>query len=155
MGFRAHEKNPAFNDIAEHDVTWGSYHVPYDNKLNSLPIQYVLSLGLENIQKIAGAKSYEDRHLLLYSSRGPPATDFSLYEGLHEANETNGGIILRDFTTNNEGLGVALIKSPFFDDPDYDPVDVWRWAHQKGSGHNWIYREYRDGLRQWGYVMWV
>lgn len=109
---------------------------------------------MENIQKIARAKSYEDRHLLLYSSRGPPATYFSLYEGLHEANEPNGGILLRDFPPNDSAFGVRLIQTPFFDDPDFGPVDVWRWAHQEESGHSWIYREYRDNLRQWGHVMW-
>ncbi|KND93678.1 hypothetical protein TOPH_01416 [Tolypocladium ophioglossoides CBS 100239] len=123
----------------EHDIAWGAFHVEYGHRVDSPSIQHILSLGLAKLYQIAGAETYEERCLLLYSGHCPPATDSFLHEGLQGANEQNDNIFLDDLTPEDETLH---IKQPFFADPDSES-----WA-------NWVYQENRHGLRQWGYVMW-
>lgn len=151
LNTRANATSPAFDDIAEHDVAWGAFHVEYGTGGDSPFIQHILSMGLEKLHQIAKSESYEERYDLLYSRYCPNATDSFLCEGLQEANEQNHDVFLEDVTPENESL---YIKRPFFADPDSGPADAWRWAHREDSWANWVYQPDRQGLRRWAYVLW-
>ncbi|KAI8948488.1 hypothetical protein F4801DRAFT_556711 [Xylaria longipes] len=142
---------PAFNDVAEHDVSWGAWNVDYIFDLDSPWAQYILSLGLQKLCEISSAETYEERYRALDATKCPSVTPSFLHEGFEIASERNNDVFLEDLTPENETLH---IKSPFFKDPDPGPLDAWRWAHLEETRSNWVYQEDRKELREWGYVIW-
>ncbi|RYC56095.1 hypothetical protein CHU98_g10120 [Xylaria longipes] len=146
-----YEKMLAFNDVAEHDVSWGAWNVDYIFGLDSPWAQYILSLGLQKLCEISSAETYEERYRALDATKCPSVTLSFLHEGFEIASERNNDVFLEDLTPENETLH---IKSPFFKDPDPGPLDAWRWAHLEETRSNWVYQEDRKELREWGYVIW-
>ncbi|KAF2762333.1 hypothetical protein EJ05DRAFT_497187 [Pseudovirgaria hyperparasitica] len=142
---------PAFNDIAEHDIAWGEFRVEYDDERDSPFIQYVLSLGLEKLQRIMAAKSYETRYERLYSGVYPKTRFNFLCEALNHANRRDDGNYLSDFSPTIER---THINRPFVAEADTGPDDIWRWAHQDETWAHFVNQNNRETLREWGYVMW-
>jgi hypothetical protein len=97
------------------------------------------------------AETYEARHALLYLGHCPSSNRSFLYEALKNANEANDDILLSDFTLEEER---THIKTPFFNDPDTGPADIWRWTHEGETRAGFIYQEHQEPLREWGYVLW-
>jgi len=113
-------------------------------------IEPILARGLSSIHSIVLANTYEDRHQLLYPDYPQHAANL-LYEALNAANERDDLTYLEDYTTDDE---LARIRSPFFQDPDTGPADVWRWAHQEQTCVHFVNTDLRRPLREWAYVMW-
>ncbi|WEW57319.1 hypothetical protein PRK78_002784 [Emydomyces testavorans] len=145
--------SPAFDDVAEHDITWGETRVEYGVGIESPYIQRLLSLGLEKLYQIITAETYEARYKLLNDRRfNCPRTQFDfLYDALDNVNEPDDALFLSDFTPEDER---SHIRPPFFDDPDPGPAKIWRWAHQDETQLQFVYQKSREPLREWGYVMW-
>ena len=123
----------------------------YADEIGSPYGQYVLSLGLEKLLRVAIADTYEERLGLLNSGRGPSVTPDFLHRALEMVNERDDGIYLSDFTSVYE---LPHVKAPYFADTDSGPLDVWRWAHLDETRAQFVYRVDRQILREWGYVMW-
>ncbi|KAI9739807.1 MAG: hypothetical protein M1834_006528 [Cirrosporium novae-zelandiae] len=136
--------SPAFNEIVEHDIQWGEFRINYADMSDPEDIEPILARGLSSIHSIVLANTYEDRYQLLYPDYPQHADNF-LYEALSAANELDDSVYLEEYTTDDE---LSQIRSPFFQDPDTGPADVWRWAHQEESC------DLRQPLREWAYVMW-
>ncbi|KAF5532687.1 zinc finger domain-containing protein [Fusarium phyllophilum] len=143
-----------FDDVAEHDITWGELRVEYGVGIDSPYIQHLLSLGLKKLHQIIAAETYEARYKLLNDrrfSRPRIRSDF-LYDALDNVNEPDDDTpLLSDFTPEDER---SHIRPPFFDDPDPGPAEIWRWAYQDETKQQFVYQKSRGPLREWGYVMW-
>ncbi|KAF2745057.1 hypothetical protein M011DRAFT_147762 [Sporormia fimetaria CBS 119925] len=143
---------PAFNAIVEEDIAWGYFRVQPAEFFNCEYIQYILSLGLERLQLISAATTYETRHPLVYSDKYPKARFDFLHDALRCANqERSDNIFLHDFTAADEQTHIA---PSYFEDSDSGPMDAWRWAHLHETWEYFVYQADRATLRQWGYVMW-
>ncbi|TGJ80711.1 hypothetical protein E0Z10_g8051 [Xylaria hypoxylon] len=153
LDFLVRTVSPIFNEVAEHDVGWGSANVDYDNKPDNPYIQSVLSRGLAKIYAISVAETYEKQYRALNATKSPHANFGFLCEGLeYDANEPyNDRVYVEDITPENE---TRFIKRPFFKDSDPGPANAWRWAHIEETRSKWVYIEDRRELREWGYVMW-
>lgn len=132
--------------IAKHDIACGSNEVPYDDEVDSPYIRYLLSLGLEKLFEISGAKLYEECYRLIVPSPSgyPYALEYFLYDVLNLEDT-----YLRDIPLDEE---TKRIKAPFYRDPDNGPARVWRWAHQNVP--SFIDMPSRQGFREWAFVMW-
>src|ERR1700722_9263535 len=103
-------------------------------------IQHLLSLGLERLYAISLAETYEARYELLNEADTDcPRSNFDfLHEALIDVNESNDRIPLSDFTLTEER---TRLRSPFFDDPDPGPLEIWRWAHLDQTRRYFVYWE--------------
>ncbi|ERS95277.1 hypothetical protein HMPREF1624_08489 [Sporothrix schenckii ATCC 58251] len=150
--FLARAVSPSFDDVAEHDISWGVSCVPYGVGVGSPPLEHVLSWGLARLYHLTEAETYEERYRLLDAGRNPAPTYSFLYEGLQmAANEYDSIVFYDDIQPEDEA---RYFHTPFFADPDTGPADVWRWAHIDESWQNWVYQEDRSHLRRWAYVLW-
>lgn len=145
---------PAFNDVAEHCIEWVAAGVEYAEDLeDALYAQYILTLGLEELWRIARAEGYAERARVLCSGYTPQPTEDFLYDGLlYNANEEHYNIRLADLATHEDER--VWVWQPPSADPDPGPVEVWKWAHYEETCAFWIYQADRRDLREWGYVMW-
>lgn len=138
---------PAFNDIVNHDVFWGSTNIEHAKGTSSPYIQAILGRGLAHLHKIARADSYFARRHLIYTLY-PPYSNKFLNRGLEASHPVNDPIALLDR---------ALIP-PFFRDDVSGPEDAWRWAYKHQlQTHPWAgrfsFKQHRS-VRRSGYVMW-
>ncbi|KAI9769216.1 MAG: hypothetical protein M1840_004345 [Geoglossum simile] len=141
----------SFDDIAEHDVTWGEYHIRFGGQIDSPYIQHVLSFSPEKLYQITMAETYEARHTLLYFGCCPGSTHSFLYESLKNASEENHDFYLSEMTPMEER---THIKTPFFSDPDAGLANIWRWTHGDETLSGFVYQDHHEPLREWGYVVW-
>ena len=142
----------AFNDIAEEDVAWGAFEVNIADELDSGYVQHLMSLGLARIHKIAAAKTYEERHSVVYDV--PPKSNFDfLHEALGRSNERDDGLYLCDYEQADEER-FARHYAPFFHERDPGPERAWRWAHQDVTRANFVYADSEQLLRKRGYCFW-
>lgn len=142
----------AFNEITDHDVTWGATGIQGAYELDSPYIQHILSLGLAKLHAIAVAKTYDERRRLLYKPY-PAANREFLHEGLVLANEPFDGVELSEYQHNGEER-VGHLFIPFVHEPDTGPAEAWRWAHQHETRATFIYSKSQKWLRERGYVFW-
>ena len=61
-----------FNDVAEHDITWGEYSINFNADIDHSAIQHLLTLGLGRVLEIISCGSYADRERLLRVDEMPP-----------------------------------------------------------------------------------
>ncbi|KAI0377876.1 hypothetical protein F5Y04DRAFT_263451 [Hypomontagnella monticulosa] len=140
--FLFHQIQPACDDIASHDVVWGSIEVEPALNYASPEVQAIMSSGLASVYRIATAKTYAERHKLLYQRNGPDRSDKFLYRALKRYSEVN----------MRRGSSRALFTAG--QDRDGGPQDAWEWAHTNCAPRVQAYRLDRTGLRRWGYVFW-
>ncbi|KAH7385023.1 hypothetical protein BKA64DRAFT_681994 [Cadophora sp. MPI-SDFR-AT-0126] len=140
---------PVFNEIAAHDVFWGSTNIEPAADASSQYIQAILSRGLAHIHSIATADSYSSRRAAMYKLY-PPYSDNFFHQG------RNNGHTARAIIAS---INDSLIQC-FFKDSDDGPEDAWRWAHSKLQSNlpslmvmTNSFRDYTTA-RTWGYVMW-
>ncbi|KAL5316917.1 hypothetical protein ACEPPN_015969 [Leptodophora sp. 'Broadleaf-Isolate-01'] len=138
---------PAFNEIAAHDVLWGSTNIEYATGPNSQHIQAILSRGLAHLHKIAMADSYVARRKLIYKPH-PPQCELFLFPAMFFSQS-----VFYPFDIKFEER--IVLKRVFFIDEDSGPEYAWRWG-----------RSYEENvllfdatpqarkLRKWAYVMW-
>ncbi|KAJ4203155.1 hypothetical protein NW767_005265 [Fusarium falciforme] len=61
-----HSVAPAFNDLVQHDASWGYFGVNLITDESSLLAQRVLSRGLETLHALAQTETYCERHRILH-----------------------------------------------------------------------------------------
>ncbi|RDL31018.1 Uncharacterized protein BP5553_09807 [Venustampulla echinocandica] len=146
----SHTEIAPFNEIVEHDISSGFWRIPRADISDPGHMQPILARGLSSIRSIILANSYQDRYQLMYLDF-EEYTDMFLFGALDAANEPNDHVDLEDYTADDE---LARIKSPFVQDPDSGPADVWFWAHQEVTQSQFINCDSQRSLRERGYVMW-
>ncbi|KAI1251469.1 hypothetical protein MGN70_006037 [Eutypa lata] len=116
--FLAREVMPAFNDIAEHDITWGASSISHYAIPGTGRIQHILSLGLERILEIALCNVYADRERLLKVDGRSPGVNYDfLYEALWRT----------CYPDPTHGHHKDLVESnPFYTDGDQGAERIWR-----------------------------
>ncbi|KAI1376608.1 hypothetical protein F4677DRAFT_83451 [Hypoxylon crocopeplum] len=140
--FFFHQIQPAYDDIASHDIVWGSIEVEPALNYASPEVQAIMSSGLAAVYRIATAKTYAERHELLYQRNGPDRRDKFLcwalrhYSWLQLQQQSPGA----PFTPGR--------------DRDRGPQDAWEWAYANCAPRAEAYRLDRTDLRKWGYVLW-
>ncbi|RDL35268.1 uncharacterized protein BP5553_07199 [Venustampulla echinocandica] len=151
--YLAHNVSPAFNEIADHDVAWGSAGIEDAFDLDSRRIQHTLSLGLAYLYKIVVAETYNERYKLLYNLYPKYLVDGFLYEGLSLANEPADALELAEYDQDDE-KEFDRRYSPFVRELDLGPIQAWRWAHQHETRATFVYASPQSALREQGYVFW-
>ncbi|KAF3483340.1 uncharacterized protein GIQ15_02664 [Arthroderma uncinatum] len=143
---------PAFNDIAEHNIQWGEFSVPFDAGHPGAEerYDYVVSLGLSSIYQVVTAMTYEERYEVLSEHFGI-AEDFLLHTLWQCRSTEEYGRPLSDY---DEVTKQALIAPPALDDPDPGPRDIWYWVHAEDTFEEFIYSDRHRYLRRRGYVLW-
>ncbi|KAK3382103.1 hypothetical protein B0T24DRAFT_672116 [Lasiosphaeria ovina] len=101
-----------------------------------------MSSGLASVHRIATAKTYAERHKLLYRRNGPDRSDKFLYQALRRYSRVQ--------------LQQLLPGAPFTPGRanDHGPQDAWEWAYANCALRVEVYGLDRAGLREWGYVLW-
>ena len=142
---------PAFNDVAEHDVKWGEYEIPFLD--NEYPPgddyqEYYISLGLDFLRKLINATTYDHRYQLLSSNW--ETEEYSMYQAMKVADTNLQNTRMSSLTEEQK---MDRFKLHNIQDVDKGPAEAWFWAYQ----HDWVSpgyfsRSQRD-LRQSGYVM--
>jgi hypothetical protein len=119
----------------------------------SVYFQHILRRGLAGLYEIHRAKTYDERHRVLYTEH-PQSSQRFLYTSLRAANPWNtphGPNLTKEET-------LALITPPFYDDSDTGPEYAWCQGHSIDSHYplSWIYPLDQNvrAFRKWGYVMW-
>ncbi|KAI1423884.1 hypothetical protein F5Y12DRAFT_797928 [Xylaria sp. FL1777] len=144
--------SPAPIEIVGHDILWGVCNVEYiDYSLPSPYSQYFLSLGVKKLYGISSTEGHKEWYRGLDDNNLLKLRNNFLFEALLQYDNVPTDVSLDEMTREDEK---SHIKQPFFDDPDPGPVDAWRWAHWKDIRANWVYQEYHEELREWGYVIW-
>lgn len=146
--------NLAFNDVAEHDVEWGEWSIPYDeaayNGTGNPYKQHYLSQGLQYLHKLVTTTDYDKRLDLLNPNLRLNAC--FLFKGLTTQYETHGPpLYVEDYTDADRE---RFISKPFFVDHDIGPVKAWNWVHAYTYRGFFYFCGDHYGLRQQGYVMW-
>ncbi|MCJ1402995.1 hypothetical protein MMC11_006217 [Xylographa trunciseda] len=141
----------AFNDVAEHDIYWGEWYIPYFDDWDS-PENFhkegYLSLGLSYLHKIVTAETYEQRYDLI--SPVLRSNDNFLYEGLQTQGEDDG----QPLPEYGNDAGQIYVDALLPGSEDFGPVRAWQWAHADSSRERYYFRDDQRVLRQSGYVMW-
>ncbi|KAL9122316.1 MAG: hypothetical protein Q9187_001125 [Circinaria calcarea] len=141
----------AFNDVAEHDVVWGEFTVPFQDDYDPLYNyrDHWLSLGLEYLHRLATASTYNERYELL-NPEFKCDSDF-LYPAYSEpADDDYDEILIADLTEQDRD---RILKPPFVKDPDVGPAEAWRWAYQGETTAYIYFQPDQRQLRKNGYVM--
>jgi hypothetical protein len=131
--------------------------VEYIDSLFSGVGEYVLSMGLERVCHIITADTYDDRHKLLHKGNNreegePLRKDVFFYQDLPAASpEYNGSYVLSELTQEERN---TYLKSPFFNDPDCGPAEIWWRVHQSEMPNNIVGVSRNERHRRWGYVLW-
>lgn len=138
----------AFNEIADHDVFWGSANIESATDASSQYIQAILCQGLGHVHAIATAFSYPARRAVMYRLY-PAYSDKFFHRGRNNAHTARAIVA---------SVNDPLIQS-FFEDDDAGPEDAWRLAHSglKANIPSFMvltnsFRDYTT-VRLWGYVM--
>lgn len=79
--FLFHQIKPAYDDIASHDIEWGSMAIQPALKHRCFIVQAFMSTGLASIHEVVTAETYAERHKLLYE-RAAPDIQLFLYDSL-------------------------------------------------------------------------
>lgn len=142
--FLFHQIKPAYDDIASHDVVWGSIEVEPALNYASSEVQAIMSMRLARVYRIATAKTYAERHDLLYQSSGPYRIDRFLHQALKRYSQAHlqQQSLKAQSTPSREGDG------------DCGPQIAWEWAYTNRTSRLKVYRLDRTDLRRWGYVFW-
>ncbi|KAL2671435.1 hypothetical protein Neosp_014022 [[Neocosmospora] mangrovei] len=89
---------PAFNDLVQHDVSWGYFGVSLITDESSPLAQRVLSRGLETLHALVQTKTYDERHRILHRGDNredePVGASGFLYDLLEW---TPGAALITDF----------------------------------------------------------
>ncbi|KAI0550902.1 hypothetical protein F4679DRAFT_540783 [Xylaria curta] len=144
--------SPSFNEMAAHDVCWGSFHVEPARRFGHFQLQSLYFKGLVFLESFAKAKTYDQQHELLDYGRIPRVRSRNLYRALKDFSyEVRDE---QDSVSNYENSRdyAMKIKRPYFEDPDDGPFFMWKWAHP--SLRRSVNERAHANLRKWGYVMW-
>ena len=141
----------AFNEITDHDVTWGASGVIDAFDIENDQMQYILSLGLARLHDIVVAKSYDERHHVLYTPH-PASTSRFLYDGLQRTQDLYKDDAL-SWNDLDNAEGIASLHPPFKHESDTGPIDAWGWAYNPTDA-DFVYAESHEWLRLRGYVFW-
>lgn len=137
-----------FNDLAEHDVLWGSNSIEPAIDSSSEFIQAILARGLPALHRLTRAKTYAEKMKVLYTKHPSYFTKF-LYRGLetymltHESGEAGG--------------------KEYHHDNDPGPQEALKWAQRglclnlntttTGTEDPVFWKELSE-VRSWAYVFW-
>ena len=135
-----------FDDVAQHDVKWGKWGIPWVDKDPFRPDlvcnvykEYYLSLGLSYLRQLGNAHTYKEQYRILSPHLGKSERAFLGYR-LRLA-MYRGAINLRSHTS----------KSPM-KQVDIGPIDVMSWLYQRAPSRLYLGRTQRP-IRQRGYIM--
>ncbi|KAI9933997.1 hypothetical protein ASPWEDRAFT_179921 [Aspergillus wentii DTO 134E9] len=144
-----------FNEIAAHDVDWGSSGVNYDiHEAWEFTQRYgyipgLLSNGLEFIFEATTAPTYEQRKRLMNRKlRG----SYPFLPGLLECIFLGGAqdTPLKEYTFEQAQV-LHLSETP---EPDSGPAKIWKWSHWELDSDQFVWSIHCRELHAWGYVMW-
>jgi hypothetical protein len=140
-----------FNDIVEHDMTWGARCVRQAHNPYSPHIHHIFSLGLLQLYEIVTPEAPEGRREILYGVCPPES-------GLDKPNLLFNGLRERyGYPLYRPELSRVDPEMSFYRDPDTGPCDAYSWAAQQwkvGAIHSINGHCENEDLRDWGYVMW-
>ncbi|MCJ1391400.1 hypothetical protein MMC18_004264 [Xylographa bjoerkii] len=141
----------AFNDVAEHDIDWGEWEIPYVDDYDA-PDNFhkegYLSLGLSFLHRLVTAETYEQRYALI--SPALRSNDHFLFEGLQTQGEDDG----QPISEYGNDVGQVDVDALLPGSEDLGPVRAWQWAHADSSLERCYFRDDQQFLRQSRYVMW-
>ncbi|KAI1764337.1 hypothetical protein GGR53DRAFT_466462 [Hypoxylon sp. FL1150] len=145
--FLANQVIPALGDIAEHDIEWAAGaiddYTPWSRRIDHPAVQHLLTLGLQEILKIASCDSFKSRLRVL--GRGATITienNLFLERALRMSD---------DFDPARNGRRL-LHGRPYHDDGDAGAQVMWRAGL---SDLRYPFYDARDWLdRRWGHVVW-
>ncbi|OTA69566.1 hypothetical protein K449DRAFT_418954 [Hypoxylon sp. EC38] len=146
--FLAREIIPVFNDVAEHDITWGIHLTDFKAAIGRPVIQHLLTLGLERILEIASCALYKDRERLLAVGEAPPGENYTFFQSAITS--------IRELSSL-EGIGHnILVAPPFCADEDASEEHTWELSltHNPRSSLDAIYDELDWPYRQCGFILW-
>ena len=141
--------NPAFNDVAEHDILWGKLRIPWADDCiypHHPWKERFLVRGLTYIRRLDTASTYAERCTLL--DWESPREDLSPSLGL---SELHGRTYFNKYSPEARD---KILNQSCTNDIDAGAKDAWLWAHDDGTR---LYYNLFNGhrtLRQWGYVLW-
>ncbi|KAI1780561.1 hypothetical protein F4818DRAFT_396107 [Hypoxylon cercidicola] len=146
--FLGQQVMPAFADIAEHDIQWAAFAVnfntPWNRRVDHPAIQHLLTLGLQQILRIASCYTFKSRIREVLGRTENVTVENHLFFDV--ALRFSDGL---DRTTHGKRL---LHGKPFHVDGDTGPRTLWTMT--LGADRSPFY-DSRDWLdRRWGYVMW-
>lgn len=136
---------PVFNDIVEHDVTWGEYRVQHASFPACDHLQHILSLGISKLHEIITAKPPKESCALLYMVC-PPGLDlvYYLFQGLRAVGTSAG----------YSRISHVDMEKSFYHDTDFGPSDAWGWTQEDRFTNPAVSWYQNEDLRGWGYVLW-
>ncbi|KAF4636874.1 hypothetical protein G7Y89_g1199 [Cudoniella acicularis] len=156
---------PAFDDVAAHDVIWGSMQVKFARHDTGTWMGFtepILARGLAYLHRVALANTYEERYAAL-EPRYPRQSQQHLLVSLMQSNawetcrypqvrnKMYDGIHLEHFSKEMEDI---LLRLPLSKDPDTGPREAWYWAHQRQVFSEFVASKLFRKEREWGYVLW-
>ena len=148
----------AYYEFVEHDICWGFWGVSSEEDVNSPKIQYLLSRGLMVLQRLAAAKTYEERRWIL-AAHAPPESNPSFLghffrdtvEEEEEEEEEEDEVYLDEDEWESR---FGAVDEPSPEHPEVGPVVAWKWAHMDEALSDFVYAPQHCSMRRQGYVMW-
>ncbi|KAJ5554104.1 zinc finger domain protein [Penicillium frequentans] len=150
--FLLDELKPAFNEVAAHDIRFGELSIPWV-KFESSWIQGYLSLGVNYLEKVITASTYEERHRLLDEKLLLADNTPVLAECLIDSNDLYFGGET-DELDDHAMRQLRQLPSPYTAcDPDTGPAEIWFQAHEGDDRTQYVSAEPHRASRKIGYVM--
>lgn len=141
-------------DIVEHDIEWASsvidkvdksnIYTPWNRRVDHPAVQYLLTLGLEEILKMASCDTFKSRVRGVPDGRGTLQSENKWFLGT--AFRVSDALRPTPF-------GVRLLHGkPYHDDGDAGAQQMWRAGLSDSRSPFYDPRDWLD--RRWGSVMW-
>ncbi|KAJ5618729.1 zinc finger domain protein [Penicillium herquei] len=149
--FLLDELEPAFNEVAAHDVKFGDLSIHWAENDNPW-LQGYVSCGLKFLEKVSTACTYEERHRLLNEHLSPSSSGTPLIEILLESN----GLYPeeRDGLDDQAMVKLRLLPSQYNSlDPNSGPAEIWFQAHEGDDSSQYVAALAHRASRKVAYVM--
>ncbi|KAJ5726783.1 zinc finger domain protein [Penicillium malachiteum] len=149
--FLLDELEPAFDEVATHDVKFGDLSIHWAENDNSW-LQGYVSCGLKFLEQVTTASTYEERHRLLDNNLSLSSRSLPLIECLLESNglypeepdglDDQAMVKLRELPSQYNSL-----------DPNPGPAEIWFQAHRGDDSSQYVAAVPHRTSRKVGYVM--
>ncbi|RSL54353.1 hypothetical protein CEP54_009965 [Fusarium duplospermum] len=155
----AHLIAPAFNDLIQHDVSWGYFGVVLITIERDALAQDFVSRGLETIHALVQAETFDQRRRILHKGDNPEDKPFGSIDFICESLQWTHsdtlmtGSPISELPTDERALVLGIPTYP--DIPgDPGPLRVFELVQHDSQANKLVAQVEFRSYRRWGYVFW-
>ncbi|KAH6869751.1 hypothetical protein B0T10DRAFT_501270 [Thelonectria olida] len=150
---------PAFNDLVQHDVSWGYFGIDLITDESSPLAQRVLSRGLETLHALVQAQTFDERRRILHGGDNREDEPVGASDFLCERLERTPDVTLATYLPISELLPdekARVLGIPTYPDipGDAGPAKIFELVHRDSFPSELVAQPEFRSYQRWGYVFW-